>query len=124
MYAGTFAPGHRYDWLQSADPIRAEVLWHHGTMMGVLSDLPPASADMVHISNILDWLSPSLAAQTLEAAARVLKPGGKLIARQLNSSLDFEALTDVIAWDADWGRRMEPRDRSFFYPRIFVGTRP
>jgi S-adenosylmethionine-diacylglycerol 3-amino-3-carboxypropyl transferase len=53
-----------------------------------------------------------------------LKPGGKLIARQLNSSLDFEALTDVIAWDADWGRRMEPRDRSFFYPRIFVGTRP
>jgi S-adenosylmethionine-diacylglycerol 3-amino-3-carboxypropyl transferase len=92
--------------------------------MGVLSNLPPASAHMVHISNILDWLSPALAAQTLEAAARVLKPGGKLIARQLNSSLDFEALTDVIAWDADWGRRMEPRDRSFFYPRIFVGTRP
>jgi S-adenosylmethionine-diacylglycerol 3-amino-3-carboxypropyl transferase len=124
MYAGTFAPGHRYDWLQRADPIRAEVLWHHGTMMGVLSNLPPASAHMVHISNILDWLSPALAAQTLEAAARVLKPGGKLIARQLNSSLDFEALTDAIAWDADWGRRMEPRDRSFFYPRIFVGTRP
>jgi S-adenosylmethionine-diacylglycerol 3-amino-3-carboxypropyl transferase len=93
-------------------------------MMRVLSDLPPASADMVHISNILDWLSPALAAQTLEAAARVLKPGGKLIARQLNSSLDFDALTDAIDWDADWGRRMEPRDRSFFYPRIFIGTRP
>ena len=124
MYSGTFAPGHRYDWLQQTDPIRAEVLWHHGTMMGFLSDLPPASADMVHISNILDWLSPSSAAQTLAAAARVLKPGGKLIARQLNSSLDFEALTDSIVWDADRGRRMEPRDRSFFYPRIFVGTRP
>lgn len=124
MYAGTFAPGHRYDWLQRTDPIRAEVLWHHGTMLGVLSDLPPGSTDMVHISNILDWLSPSLAAQTLDAAARVLKPGGKLIARQLNSSLDFNALTDSIAWDDDWGRRMEPRDRSFFYPRIFVGTRP
>ena len=124
MYSGTFAPGHRYDWLQQTDPIRAEVLWHHRSMMGFFSDLPPASADMVHISNILDWLSPSLATQTLEAAARVLKPGGKLIARQLNSSLDFEALTDSIAWDADWGRRMEPRDRSFFYPRIFVGTRP
>jgi S-adenosylmethionine-diacylglycerol 3-amino-3-carboxypropyl transferase len=124
MYTGTFAPGHRYDWLERSEPIRTEVVWHHGTMMAVLSELPPASADMVHVSNILDWLSPAQATQTLNAAARVLKPNGKLIARQLNSSLHFETMTDSIAWDAEWGRRMEPRDRSFFYPRIFVGIRP
>lgn len=123
MYHGTFAPGHRHDWLETAGAPRAEVVWHQGRMMEVLASLPAASADLVHLSNILDWLSPAQAAQTLAAAARVLKPGGSVILRQLNSSLDMEALAGEIAWDHALGHAMEQRDRSFFYPQIFVGRR-
>jgi S-adenosylmethionine-diacylglycerol 3-amino-3-carboxypropyl transferase len=124
MYEGRFAPGHAYDWLQNDTPPRTEVVWHRGRMMEVLEGMPAASADFVHLSNILDWLSPLQATQTLDAAARVLKPGGRLMARQLNSSLDFTALTGTFIWDHALGRQMEGRDRSFFYPQVFVGTRP
>ncbi|MGV3663222.1 MAG: DUF3419 family protein [Prosthecobacter sp.] len=123
MYEGTFAPGHRYDWLECDTPPQAPVKWHHGRMTDVLGQLPAASADLVHVSNILDWLSPAQARQTLAAAARVLKPGGRLVARQLNSSLDFDSLCEDIAWDHALGHELEQRDRSFFYPQIFVGTR-
>ncbi len=123
MYEGRFAPGNAYDWLQNDDSPRTEVIWHHGRMTEVLEGMPASGVDFVHLSNILDWLSPSLATQTLEAAARVLKPGGRLIARQLNSSLDFTALTDALIRDHELGQQMEEQDRSFFYPQVFVGTR-
>ena len=123
MYEGQFVKGHRYDWLQNNFPVLTEVAWSCGRMTEVLMGLPKASVDLVHISNILDWLSPEQATETLSAATRALKPGGQIIARQLNSSLDFNFLTDEVLWDLDLGRRMEQVDRSFFYPQIFVGTR-
>ncbi len=123
MYTGQFAPGHRYDWLMKDSKPQTKVIWHHGRMVDVLNCLPTASADLVHLSNILDWLSPSQATQTLEAAARVMKPDGKLIVRQLNSSLDFDSLTEAIRWDHALGAQMVQRDRSFFYPQIFVGSK-
>lgn len=123
MYDGAFAQGCRYDWLETEGAVRAEVVWHQGRMMEVLSGMPAASADMVHLSNILDWLSPSQAQQTLAAAARVLKHGGRVILRQLNSSLDMDGLAGDIAWDHELGRDMEQRDRSFFYPQILTGSR-
>lgn len=123
MYEGSFAPGHRYDWLECSTPPQTPVKLHHGRMIDALGKLPETSVDMVHVSNILDWLSPAQARQTLVAAARVLKPGGRLMARQLNSSLDFDTLCEDIAWDPGLGHEMEQRDRSFFYPQIFVGTR-
>jgi S-adenosylmethionine-diacylglycerol 3-amino-3-carboxypropyl transferase len=122
MYVGRFASGHHYDWLQSEAPPQTQVEWHHGRMVEVLSSMPAGSADLVHLSNILDWLSPDQATHTLEAAARVLKPGGRLILRQLNSSLEIASIATAIRWDLDLGRQMEARDRSFFYPHIHVGT--
>lgn len=123
MLRGVFPPGHRYDWLRSPGPLTAEILTHCGFMRSVLDGLPAASADLVHLSNILDWLSGEEAAATLEAAARVLRPGGWIILRQLNSSLDFPALGHGLAWHDALGRDMEKRDRSFFYPRIHLATR-
>ena len=123
MYAGRFASGRCYDWLMNDSTPQTKVVWHQGRMVDVLDTLPPASVDLVHLSNILDWLLPSQAAQTLEAAARVMKLGGKLIVRQLNSSLDFDSLTEAIRWDRALGTEMVQRDRSFFYPQIFVGSK-
>lgn len=123
MYAGAFAAGHCYDWLESTAPLRAERVWHCGPMVEVLHGIDAATVDLVHLSNILDWLSPAQAAETLESAARVLKLGGRIIVRQLNSSLQMDGLTPLIHWDRELGRAFENQDRSFFYPNIYTGRR-
>ena len=92
-------------------------------MQEVLDGLTAGSADLVHLSNILDWLDAEAAAATLASARRALKPGGRVIIRQLNSSLEFTALGEGLTWDKEHAMAMERRDRSFFYPRIHLATR-
>jgi len=122
MFHGRFLPGQRYDWLQSSAPLRAEVLWHHGRMVDVLNGMLAASVHLVHLSNILDWLSDDDARITLAATRRTLRPGGRVIIRQLNSSLDIPALGNAMRWDTRLAAEMESRDRSFFYPHIHLGA--
>lgn len=123
ILAGCFPPGCRYDWLEDDRPMVAEVEWRQGKMDAVLDSMEPESAELVHLSNILDWLSPGEAVATLRSARRVLKPGGQMILRQLNSTLEIGELDAGIAWDEELGWAMEARDWSYFYPRIHVGSR-
>jgi S-adenosylmethionine-diacylglycerol 3-amino-3-carboxypropyl transferase len=123
ILAGDFDPSFRYDWLQEAQVLPARPHWHCGKMKELLESMPAGSAALVHLSNILDWLSREDGQATLLAARRVLKPGGNVIIRQLNSSLDIPALEAGLLWDAALGRAMERRDRSYFYPQIHIGTR-
>ncbi len=124
MYTGRFVAGHRYDWLQTPGVLRAEAVWHLGSMQSILDSLPAAQVDLVHLSNILDWLSAGEARDTLSAALRVLRPGGRVVLRQLNSTLEVEGLECGLKWDRSLGERFVAEDRSFFYPRIHIGTRP
>ena len=128
ILAGRFPEGHSYDWLRSecggGTPCPVTPIYHLGRMKDVLDSLPPRSVDLVHLSNILDWLSPSQAEATLASASRVLKPGGRVIIRQLNSTLEIPAIPSTLDWDLDLGSELESIDRSFFYPGIFVGVRP
>jgi S-adenosylmethionine-diacylglycerol 3-amino-3-carboxypropyl transferase len=126
IFAGRFPPNHMYDWLQTPSDARIsrpETVYHQGKMAAVLAAMTPASLDLVHLSNILDWLSPAEAEASLAAAAHALKPGGFVIIRQLNSSLDIAAIGSDFRWDHALGAEMEARDRSFFYPKIFIGMR-
>lgn len=123
ILAGGFPPGCRYDWMEVDRPMIAEVEWRHGRMDAVLDSMAVGSADLVHLSNILDWLSPAQAGATLASARRVLKPGGRVIVRQLNSTLEIGEVDAGIAWNVDLGAEMEAKDRSYFYPRIHVGSR-
>ena len=128
IFAGRFPRGHRYDWLQpeygGGTPCRVTPTYLQGRMGEVLDSLPPRSVDLVHLSNILDWLSPSQAEATLASASRVLKPRGRVIIRQLNSTLNIPAIPSALDWDLGLGSHLESIDRSFFYPGIFVGVRP
>jgi S-adenosylmethionine-diacylglycerol 3-amino-3-carboxypropyl transferase len=123
ILAGGFPPDCRYDWLEDERPIIAEAVWRQGKMDAVLYSMAAESAELVHLSNILDWLSPGEAEATLRSARRVLKPGGTVILRQLNSTLEMEEIDSGIAWDGELGKAMVARDRSYFYPRIHVGSR-
>jgi S-adenosylmethionine-diacylglycerol 3-amino-3-carboxypropyl transferase len=123
ILAGGFPPGQRYDWLEDDRPMVADAEWRQGKMDAVLDSISAESVDLVHLSNILDWLSPSEAETTLRSARRVLKQGGQVILRQLNSTLEIDKLDAGIAWDLETGKAMEARDRSYFYPLIHVGRR-
>ena len=92
-------------------------------MQDVLTNLRPSSVDVVQLSNILDWLEPAEACNTLELAARALRRNGVVIVRQLNSTLDIAALGGNISWDAAGGARLHARDRSFFYRAIHAGRK-
>lgn len=124
MLAGRFPPGATYDWLESDAPSRVKPRYFQGRMDAVLASMPQGSADMIHLSNILDWLTESQATACLRHAARVLRPGGKVIVRQLNSTLRIPELPSGLQWDAAMGAALHARDRSFFYHAIHIGERP
>lgn len=123
ILAGVFPPGYRYDWMNDGHPLTLDKHWYDGKMDAVLDSLSSESADLIHLSNILDWLSVTSAQAMLDKAHRVLKSGGRVIIRQLNSSLDIPAIDSGFVWDHELGGEMESTDRSYFYPGIFVGSK-
>jgi S-adenosylmethionine-diacylglycerol 3-amino-3-carboxypropyl transferase len=86
-------------------------------------DASPGAFDFVHASNILDWLEESDARRLLDAAARALRPGGWILVRQLNSTLDIRGLGGGFAWDESTSSSFLERDRSYFYSAIHAGVR-
>jgi S-adenosylmethionine-diacylglycerol 3-amino-3-carboxypropyl transferase len=121
MLAGRFA-GVAYDWLEAPIALSLpEVTWEIA-MMEPAMRAARSTFDVVHLSNILDWLSPRDAASTLEAARAVLKDGGLVVIRQLNSTLDVRAAgVEWFDWDSEWSDRLHATDRSFFYRALHIG---
>jgi S-adenosylmethionine-diacylglycerol 3-amino-3-carboxypropyl transferase len=103
MLLGRFPDEATYPWLTARPPARmpriAESL---GTMDSALSRCR-GEFDFVHLSNILDWLSSEQAARTLELAHDAFRPGGHVIIRQLNSTLDIPSLAPRFDWLAESG---------------------
>lgn len=121
LLAGRFVPGQPHRWISLSSPLKLPVMqWQHAYMVPALQR-HPRSFDLVHLSNILDWLSPAEARETLTVARAALRPGGRIVVRQLNSSLDIPLLGSDLQWDHALGATLLQRDRSFFYRRILVG---
>jgi S-adenosylmethionine-diacylglycerol 3-amino-3-carboxypropyl transferase len=99
-----------------------EVAYVHSTMDAALAE-SGGDFDYVHLSNILDWLSPDEARHTLARAAEALRPGGYTLIRQLNSTLDIPALGPQFDWDVAGAAELHARDRSFFYRSLHLGRR-
>ena len=116
--------GHSYDWFDSPPPRQwPDIVCQCATAIEALAVLPPESVDFIHLSNILDWLSPESAAETLALAWKALRLGGLTIVRQLNSSLEIAACEPRFHWRADQAELLHRQDRSFFYRNLFVGEK-
>lgn len=123
MLAGRFPDGVVYPWLTVDVPaVLPTITWSITDMMTVLRERRGA-ADMVHLSNILDWLPPEEAREMLALAARALRVGGVVLVRQLNSTLDIPAMSGDFSWDHDTATELHRRDRSFFYRAVHLGVR-
>ena len=79
--------------------------------------------DFVHLSNILDWLTPEEALTTLDLAASALRRGGWVLLRQLNSTLDIPNLGPGFSWQRGDAEFLHARDRSFFYRQLHLGRK-
>lgn len=110
-------------WLTAAAPARLPEITWSCTLMTDALQAAPAEFDFVHLSNILDWLSPERARATLELAWRALRPGGVVFIRQLNSSLDIPSLGGEFAWQAGEAVALHARDRSYFYRALHLGKK-
>lgn len=123
MLAGRNPPRVRSPWLEMGPaPVLAEV----DLQVGRMADFLEGNAghwDFIHLSNIMDWLSPEQAAHTLSLAFRALRPGGFVFLRQLNSGLDIRALGGALVWREE-AEAWHAVDRSFFYRQLHLGQRP
>jgi S-adenosylmethionine-diacylglycerol 3-amino-3-carboxypropyl transferase len=99
-----------------------EIAWFTTDMAEALRRAP-GSYDFVHLSNILDWLSPKEARTTLDLAREALRPGGWTLVRQLNSTLDIPSLMTGFAWQTEDAQALHARDRSYFYRALHLGRR-
>jgi len=123
MLKGQFPPGVVYPWLSSAPPTSMpEVLWTITGMAEALQGRTDAF-DFIHLSNILDWLTPEEAGSILKLTWKALRPGGWTFIRQLNSSLDIRVLGARFEWQAGTSAVLHARDRSFFYRGLHLGRK-
>ena len=99
-----------------------QVTWSVSFMAEELAAMP-ASFDFIHLSNILDWLSPEQARDTLDLAWAALRPGGWTLIRQLNSVLDVPTLGSRFNWLSEEAAELHANDRSFFYRELHLGKK-
>jgi S-adenosylmethionine-diacylglycerol 3-amino-3-carboxypropyl transferase len=123
MWTGQFPDEVVSPWLTAGRPLHLPAVTWSTTLMNVaLREVPEGEFDIVHLSNILDWLNPDDAQATLELAHRALAPGGCVILRQLNSTLDVRSVGPWFLWDDD-AEALHARDRSFFYRALHLGRK-
>lgn len=121
VLAGRYPPAARAPWLDADRRASAEVEFVPGFMADALRSAE--GADFVHLSNILDWLTPDEAGATLAAAARALRPGGMVLVRQLNSALAIPAAGPDFEWLPGEAAALHAGDRSFFYRALHLGRK-
>jgi S-adenosylmethionine-diacylglycerol 3-amino-3-carboxypropyl transferase len=123
VLAGRYPPRTAAPWLTMTAPARPPEMTP--AVAGMDEELAAESGgfDFVHLSNILDWLSPGAARQTLDRAATALRPGGWVLVRQLNSTLDVPALGSGIDWQPELAADLLARDRSYFYRALHLGRK-
>jgi S-adenosylmethionine-diacylglycerol 3-amino-3-carboxypropyl transferase len=121
---GRYMDGVTAPWFDLTAPARMPaVTWQQGFMVDSLREAP-AAYDFVHLSNILDWLGAEEAAATLDLAWEALRPSGRVLIRQLNSTLDVPALGSRFTWQENEAAALHARDRSYFYRALHLGRKP
>lgn len=123
MLAGRSPNGIETPWLSAPSPGRLPEITSARMFMKDALDAAPGEFDFVHLSNILDWLSPEEARATLQSSWNALRPGGWVLIRQLNSTLAIPDMGSMFEWLASDADMLHAQDRSFFYRALHLGRR-
>jgi S-adenosylmethionine-diacylglycerol 3-amino-3-carboxypropyl transferase len=116
--------GRRFSpWLAMPSPAKMpSCSFIEGDMLSALSVLH-CKYDLIHLSNICDWLDEDEAKQLLSICHSRLNYGGMVLIRQLNSTLDIPGLSTQFDWQTEFAEDLLNTDRSFFYQSIHVGLK-
>jgi S-adenosylmethionine-diacylglycerol 3-amino-3-carboxypropyl transferase len=124
IFLGSFI-GPIWPWLHCDLQVTLpETEYSHDAMDAVLATLPDQSYDLIHLSNILDWINPVDAQRVLGDVYRCLSPQGLVVIRQLNSRLEIPSIPSGLRWLPDLSDQLHQLDRSFFYRSLHVGIKP
>lgn len=124
MLLGHFCNESIFPWLSTACLRQLPSIdYRHNYMNEVLEQSEPDRYHVIHLSNIIDWLSPQEVEKILQLAHRALKPGGVVVIRQLNSNVDIIKLGKDFEWDLKTSQDLLYNDRSFFYRNFFIGVK-
>ena len=80
--------------------------------------------DMISLSNITDWMTPSDVNKLIHQLQNQMKRGGIILYRQLNNFRDLEVkFGNTFRFETDLGAQLLHADRSLFYSSIHVGRK-
>ena len=111
-----------YPWHDLNYRRHTKIGYHNESMLKYLSHAKEGQFTFIHLSNVLDWCTENEASALFRQVKRTLKPGGKFILRQLNSSLNIAAFCPMDLIEK-MQSRLTQKDKSFFYKNIWVGEK-
>jgi len=123
MLTGSYPDNHFAPWLTRQAGRRSPIVTESCSRMEQVLERETGAYDFIHLSNILDWLSPRDAEKTLDLAADALRPTGRVLIRQLNSTLDIRGAGSMFKWLNTASQDLWRRDRSFFYRGLHLGRK-
>lgn len=123
MLTGSFPKNRFAPWLTRQAAVHPADVTESCSRVEQVLERETGAYDFIHLSNILDWLSPEDAEKTLALAARALRPSGRVLIRQLNSTLDIRGAGRMFQWLDAASRDLWRRDRSFFYRALHLGRK-
>lgn len=116
-YTGTALP----DWLLSPPP----PAWRLGFRCCTLQDITDwPEWDLLQLSNVPDWMAPDTLHPLLHRIGAAMRPGARLLIRQLNNRRRLESHCPMLRFDRERARELLQQDRSMFYSRILIGVKP
>ncbi len=123
MLSGRYPGSIFCPWLSLPSPIVLPDIIFRQQLMTDALERQTRHFDFIQMSNILDWLPEAQAVALLNVAQQALKPGGWVLIRQLNSSLNIAQLGSMFDWHTEEARVLHLRDRSFFYRALHLGRK-
>lgn len=123
LLLGRFYGSVVYSWMElpQMDYDRDSVVFVEGRLDELLEK--EKDLDVVHVSNVPDWLSTEDADVFFRTVQGSLREGGIVIVRILNSTVNPQ-LAGGIEWMEELSQKLHGVDRSFFYRSVLVGRKP
>lgn len=116
---GGYVPAAPPPWIAWRPPDDVAMELVHGT----LADLDPAAFDLLHLSNVFDWMGPAAVEALAGHVATRARPGTVVTWRQLNNDRDLAPLFPGFDFDPALEAELLAGERSLFYARLRVGVR-
>jgi S-adenosylmethionine-diacylglycerol 3-amino-3-carboxypropyl transferase len=98
-----------------------KIIYHHSNVSDFLAQQPSSAFDVIHLSNITDWLSPVKRLQLLTLAYHALRPCGRVSVRRFNGAYSLAQLLRSSPFtNLSNLSNLHQLDSSAFYQEVYI----